>query len=372
MKRLLKAICLISLAFAAPSVFSLDVFCGLATPPTDVAAKGTTSNTWNWQLVVQNGASFAKPVNFREGGGMVGVLKLMYRKGVLTASMGTLDGFSLNETNLYLSPSSDKKAALQTSRHANLAGATDDGYKIDVAAYGGKPLYIAIDAMACVGNEDAVDDLSWSGAWQPSGVYLSGEIAQYGGSSYVNTCPESTPGLSPPKNMVPAGCWDLMAAKGERGLPGPAGPQGPVGPKGPQGLAGPQGIAGPAGPQGPVGPKGDMGVKGDAGPQGIAGPAGPQGPVGPKGDKGEIGDAGPQGIAGPVGPKGDMGDKGDAGPQGLKGDKGDMGERGLTGPQGAVGPRGAVGAQGEVGPKGDKGDPGPQGPAGVCSCPSTQ
>lgn len=355
MKRLMTAICLASLAFAAPSIHALEVFCGLATPPTDVAAKGTTSNTWNWQLVVQNGASFAKPFNFREGGGMAGVLKLTYRKGVLTAGMGTLDDFSMNETNLYLSPSSDKKATYKSFRHTNLAGATDDGYKIDVTAYGGKPLYVAIDAMTCVGNADEVDDLSWSGAWQPALVYVAGEIAQFGGSSYLNTCPESKEGVSPPEDLVPAGCWDLMAAKGDIGAKGDRGPQGP---------AGPQGLAGPKGPQGP---QGIAGPKGDSGPQGLAGLPGP---AGPKGDKG---DPGPQGIAGP------KGDKGDPGPIGMKGEAGPVGETGPqgiagpVGPQGMKGDRGLQGIAGPVGPagmKGDKGDPGPMGPAGVCSCPT--
>jgi hypothetical protein len=65
--------------------------------------------------------------------------------------------------------------------------------------------------------------------------------------------------------------WQLIAAAGMAGAPGP---QGPAGAQGPQGSAGAQGPQGQIGQTGAVGPQG---------PTGTTGPTGPQGPQGPPG-----------------------------------------------------------------------------------------
>ncbi len=129
------------------------------------------------------------------------------------------------------------------------------------------------------------------------------------------------------------GYAEVIAIKGEPGLPGP------------QGSPGPMGLPGFDGPSGPPGPKGEKGKQGLPGLDGspanrmqndaamrsftfdaMPGPPGPPGKPGEKGDKGE---AGPMSlfdpksnaavVQGPPGPKGDSGPRGKRGKRGKSG-----------------------------------------------------
>jgi hypothetical protein len=115
--------------------------------------------------------------------------------------------------------------------------------------------------------------LTWLGNWSSSTHYAPDDAVAFNGSSYVAVTP--TFGFDPL-----FGGWDLLAAKGDQGIQGPAGPKGDTGAVGP---------AGPAGAMGPAGPKGDTGAVGPAGPAGAMGPVGPQGPTGPQGTPGTSG-----------------------------------------------------------------------------------
>ena len=87
----------------------------------------------------------------------------------------------------------------------------------------------------------------------------------YDGQSWVAVA-------SPLMGVPPADpFWQLLAARGAQGDPGP---------QGLQGEAGATGAQGPAGAVGPVGPQGVAGPQGPAGPPGVQGPAGPEGPAG--------------------------------------------------------------------------------------------
>lgn len=117
---------------------------------------------------------------------------------------------------------------------------------------------------------------TWKGTWSDEVVYDAGDAVAFNGSSYVGLSSSNTgnqPDSSPDS-------WEVIAQKGDTGLPGATGPQGPEGPQGAQGLQGPQG---PEGPQGAEGPQG---------PQGLTGPQGPEGPSGPAGAPGADGVSG--------------------------------------------------------------------------------
>ncbi len=176
------------------------------------------------------------------------------------------------------------------------------------------------------------------GSWSPSTQYNDNDTVSYNGSSWIALLPNLA---SAPNSTNPA--WQLLAAKGinNQGVwvqtvnyqvddavtsggefwlavapnigsapsdtnanwqliaaTGVEGPPGPTGAVGPAGATGPQGSVGPAGPQGPTGV---------AGPQGTQGSTGPAGPQGPNGQTGSQGSQGPLGPAGPIGPQGPPG-----------------------------------------------------------------
>jgi hypothetical protein len=123
---------------------------------------------------------------------------------------------------------------------------------------------------------------AWQGAFDPGTAYTTNDAVQLGGSSYVATAPAAA-GVSPP-----GAPWELIAAAGV------------VGPPGPQGELGPQGLQGAVGPPGPQGEQGQQGLTGAPGPQGAVGPPGPQGEQGQQGVQGPPGIPGPQGETGPA------------------------------------------------------------------------
>ncbi len=325
------ALCLATLLLTAGGMQAEEPDCGTAYAYGEKKFNETPGGEpWErgWQITVPDGSSFAAPIyagfekNKVNSGTVVGVLSVRYENGLLNLAFAMLNGYTMSGTSFYLG---DKKAPTTAHGqygkyyHADLNGSAADSYELDVSSYNGNTLYLAAaQATVCAGDDSGEDcaakPLSWQGAWQESVVYAAGSIVQRSGSSYVNTCCESTAGVEPILDHAPVGCWDLLAAKGE------------------------QGEVGPIGPIGPQGPKGDTGAVGPAGPQGD------------KGDKGDTGETGP------------------VGPQGLKGDKGDIGP---AGPRGLTGATGAQGPAGPQGPQGPQGATGPQGPAGVCTCPST-
>ncbi len=91
-------------------------------------------------------------------------------------------------------------------------------------------------------------------------AYVERDTVSHDGSYFI--CVAAHTGITPEDAAAE---WDIVTAKGERGL---------------QGL---QGIQGPEGPQGVQGPEGIQGSKGDTGAQG---PTGAEGPQGPQGDPG--------------------------------------------------------------------------------------
>ena len=103
--------------------------------------------------------------------------------------------------------------------------------------------------------------LSARGAWSDASAFFENDVVTSGGSSYraKRSNINKPPGTS-------GNDWEVLAAKGARGIQGATGPAGTTGPTGPQGSTGAMGAQGPAGTQGPVG---------------AAGPAGTQGPPGP-------------------------------------------------------------------------------------------
>jgi hypothetical protein len=107
---------------------------------------------------------------------------------------------------------------------------------------------------------------AWKGSWDSQAQYVSGDVVEHNGSSFVVMVPITG-------NEPPASPWQLTAAVGEAGAAGPAGPTGPNGGDGSQGAQGPVGAQGPEGPRGADGPQGAIGPIGAPGPQGPAGPA---------------------------------------------------------------------------------------------------
>uniref|UniRef100_UPI00405645F9 hypothetical protein n=1 Tax=Candidatus Electronema sp. TaxID=2698783 RepID=UPI00405645F9 len=400
MKNKFSILCLVSLALTAAGVQAQEDDCettfAYGDKKINVTPSGGGPVLKGWLMTVPDGDSFTTPIyagvkaKKPENGTLAGLVKVAYKNDQLSVAYEMLDGFVISETTLYVS---DKKAASTASgdyekhQHPNLVRADTDSYVLDASAYAGKKLHVAALAVVCGGSGGGTDPgecdaskASWVGAWQDSIIYKAGNIVQHDGSSYINTCCESTEGVPPPVDMVPARCWELVAAKGEDGEAGPQGPTGEPGAAGPQGPTGPQGLKGEPGEPGTPGEKG---ADGAPGPQGERGPIGPTGPQGEKGDKGtdgkdgergERGSTGPQGdvgVQGPTGaegPRGLTGPMGPIGPTGPQGQKGEKGERGPTGSQGLQGLRGIAGPMGPIGPTGPQGL---QGVPGICSCPSS-
>ncbi len=102
--------------------------------------------------------------------------------------------------------------------------------------------------------------LNHRGTWNVATAYVERDTVSHDGSYFI--CVAAHTGVTPEDAAAE---WDIVTAKGERGL---------------QGL---QGIQGPEGPQGVQGPEGIQGPKGDTGAQG---PTGAEGPQGPQGDPG--------------------------------------------------------------------------------------
>ncbi|WP_417912595.1 hypothetical protein [Candidatus Electronema sp. TJ] len=387
MKSKFSILCFVSLALTASDVQAYAGDCKTVFAYGDkninVIIKGGSPGLSGWLITVPYRSSFTAPIYVRlkhqNNNKLAGFVKVEYKDGQLSVVYDMLKGFVINETTLYVS---DKKTAsmghYEIHHHPKLDRADKDSYAVDASAYSERKLYLAAMAVVCGGSGGGTDpdecnteELSWAGAWQDNVIYKTGNIVQHDGSSYINTCPESTEGVPPPLDMVPARCWDLVAAKGEEGKLGPQGPVGPTGEPGAVGSTGPKGEKGQQGEKGDKGEKGDPGIQGLMGPQGKQGERGERGPTGPAGEKGDpgiqglMGPTGPQGLQGEKGERGLTGPKGDKGENGQQGKKGEKGDQGPTGPQGEKGERGPTGTAGEKGAKGDRGPVGPTGPQGL-------
>ncbi|MGB5685813.1 MAG: hypothetical protein WBM35_08380, partial [Candidatus Electrothrix sp.] len=280
---------------------------------------------WGWQITIEDGEEVETPIyagaaqNDINKGTQVGKLHITYLNERVTASFFMFDGSVMSQTALYVGEEKISKAApgQYGNNHEDLVSAGEDKYKIDVSSYSGSTVYVVAYAEVCfgsgsgpeVGSETGADcektDFSWSGRWSSGKTYLSGNMVQYDGSSYINICCTSNSGASPVEDAaLQGGCWDLMVSRGDTGAQGEKGDTGDTGAQGLQGEKGDKGDTGETGAQGLQGEKGDKGDTGEAGAQGLPGE---------KGDKGDTGDAGAQGLPGE---KGDKGDTGDAGAQG--------------------------------------------------------
>lgn len=102
--------------------------------------------------------------------------------------------------------------------------------------------------------------LNHRGTWASSIAYVRRDTVFHDGSYFI--CLEDHADVQP---EVSAAEWDLVVAKGERGLQGQQGIQGPEGPQGTQGPEGVQGPKGDTGAQGPTGAQGAQGPQGDPG-----------------------------------------------------------------------------------------------------------
>lgn len=112
--------------------------------------------------------------------------------------------------------------------------------------------------------------LGWQGAWSSGGVYETGDVVGFNGSSYVSLTDGNT-GNSP--DVSPTN-WDLVAQKGDTGGTGATGSTGATGATGATGPSGPTGATGPAGPTGPTGAAGPAGATGPTGAPGANGTSG--------------------------------------------------------------------------------------------------
>ncbi len=101
------------------------------------------------------------------------------------------------------------------------------------------------------------------GAWSTQVQYYSGDLVLLSGSTYRAL--KANKGRRP---NTSAAEWQLFAARGVAGAPGPSGPPGQ---QGLQGGEGPPGLAGAAGPEGPPGDFGPPGPQGGTGPAGSPG-----------------------------------------------------------------------------------------------------
>ncbi len=331
MKKRISCLWLATLALTAANVQADNKNCETAFAYGDKELNSFLhNNSWGWQITVNSGEMLSRAIYAGAGqndlskGEKVGELEVRHEGGKIRLIFNMADGFVRGETHLYVGSKHVSKSAPGQYAEESIGNIEDMGggeYQLAIpVAAENKTLYVVAHAEVCEGEAEdgCAESVSWwKGEWEENAVYTSGNVVQYDGSSYVNTCCPADVGVIPPLNLLPNGCWDIMAAQG---VTGPAGATGATGPKGDTGA---------------VGATGPTGAKGDTGAAGPTGPAGATGATGPKGDTGA------QGTAGPVGPAGPQGVKGEQGPQGL------VGERGATGPVG------------------------PQGPPGVCTCPSS-
>ena len=196
----------------------------------------------------------------------------------------------------------------------------------------GSLYYVTSDALEPFDRLIFVPKIDWRGTWIEGATYLIHDAVEALGSAYICIQAHVADDVNAPTNEE---YWELLAAGGDVGPPGPEGEVGPPGDAGPPGSAGPQGDPGLKGDPGDTGPPGQQGQQGIPGNDGAPGQQGIQGEPGVKGDDGDQGvpgEAGAQGLPGNDGAPGEQGVKGD---QGLKGDKGDKGDQGETGPAGA-------------------------------------
>jgi hypothetical protein len=82
----------------------------------------------------------------------------------------------------------------------------------------------------------------WRGEWVVDADYAAGDAVRFNGTSYVSLIGGNT-GIQPDSSDS----WDVLAEKGDQGLPGPPGPTGAPGPTGPTGATGPPGADGVSG-----------------------------------------------------------------------------------------------------------------------------
>ena len=318
MKTKISVSCLATLILTATCVQAQASNCGSAFAYGDQELnsidKKNNSQAWGWQITLNSGATVVNPIymgtgqNDRDKGTEVGTLEVrhLYDKVELVFQM--TEGFVREETHLYVGDA-DLPASAPGRYAAYSIGDVEDvgngAYQLTLpAATTYSTLYVVAHAKVCQDGEenDCADSIAWwQGTWDENAVYAAGNVVQYDGSSYINTCCETEDGIAPPLNLLPYGCWDIMALQGERGETGPIGPAGSQGAKGDKGDKGDTGDVGPVGPQGE---QGETGLTGPAGPQGIRGETGPIGPAGPQGAQG------PQGVKGEQGPQGEKGDPG--------------------------------------------------------------
>lgn len=95
------------------------------------------------------------------------------------------------------------------------------------------------------------DAPQWSGTWNASDTYVTGDIVYHDGSSYIAiaTSTNQEPNTAPLK-------WSLVASRGEVGFTGATGATGLAGATGPTGATGITGATGTTGPTGPTGASG--------------------------------------------------------------------------------------------------------------------
>jgi len=106
--------------------------------------------------------------------------------------------------------------------------------------------------------------LNWRGDWNVSTDYEVNDAVQHEGSAYI--CIEDHTGSEPPSSK-----WNLLASRGDQGIPGIQGGKGDKGDRGDRGDRGPQGVPGQQGLQGVAGPRGWQGENGDQGDRGDPG-----------------------------------------------------------------------------------------------------
>lgn len=115
----------------------------------------------------------------------------------------------------------------------------------------------------------AAKGINNQGEWVQTVNYQVDDAVTSGGEFWLAVVPNI--GSAPSDTN---GNWQLIAATGAAGPPGPTGAAGPAGATGPQGSTGLAGAAGPQGPAGVQGPAGATGPTGPSGPQGLPGVGG--------------------------------------------------------------------------------------------------
>ncbi|MCI5144753.1 MAG: hypothetical protein D3923_04325 [Candidatus Electrothrix sp. AR3] len=229
-----------------------------------------STKQWGWQLTVNNGEDldyipiYAGAGNDTSLATQVGELELSYRGSTLKVLFKMFDDFIINETHLYIGDKDITKAAPKQygSSHKGLNTGIDS-HELKISSHTENLYIVAYAEVSPIGSgskeeECNSSEISWEGAWQKKTSYRLGNIIQYTGNVYINTCCTPITGSKPTSNE----CWELMVSKGDPGPKGKDGKDGVQGPVGPKGDTGPKGKDGKDGTQGPAGPKGNPGKKG--------------------------------------------------------------------------------------------------------------